>query len=104
MQPWPRPPLPLCGAKLTASRGAPLSLQFPLQLVEEAPVGALGNELLRTRLEHPGLMEAQGIEAHRVLRVILAPFVIGQLPDGLERIVIPRRIALLYEELRTPLG
>ncbi len=36
-------------------------------------------------------------------QVVLAPFVLGQLPDSLECIIVPRRIALLDEELRPPL-
>jgi hypothetical protein len=52
---------------------SPLSLQFLLELVEEAPVSPLGNKLLRTAFDHPELMQAQGIEAHGVLGVVLAP-------------------------------
>jgi hypothetical protein len=37
---------PMRGGQLTLSRCAPLSLQLPLRLVEETPVGALGDELL----------------------------------------------------------
>jgi hypothetical protein len=37
---------------------APSSLQLLLQLIEEAPVGALGDDLLRARREHPSLLEA----------------------------------------------
>ena len=33
----------------------PLALQLLLQFVEEPPVGTLGDELLRTALEHAGL-------------------------------------------------
>ena len=29
------------------------------------------------RLDHPGLVQAQGIEAHRVLGVVLAPLAVG---------------------------
>jgi hypothetical protein len=42
------------------SRHALLILQLFLQLIEEAPVGALGDELLRTRRDHPDLVQAQG--------------------------------------------
>src|SRR5215831_9736916 len=62
----------------------PLSLQLLLQLVEEAPVGALGQELLRARLEHPNLMQAQSIEPHRILGVVLTPFIVGELLHSLE--------------------
>src|SRR5215510_11592433 len=42
----------------------PLPLQLLLQLIEEAPVGALGDELLRAALDHASLVQAQSIEAH----------------------------------------
>jgi hypothetical protein len=54
----------------------PLSLQLLLQLGEEPPVGALSNELLGTALEHPGLVLAQGEEAHRILGVIFTPLAV----------------------------
>ncbi len=50
---------------------APLSLQLLFQCIEEAPVSTLGDELLRTALDHPGLVEAQGEEAHTILGVVL---------------------------------
>ena len=58
---------------------SPLSLQFLLELVEEAPVGALRDELLRGRLDEPDFMQAQGEKAHRVFRVVLAPLAIRNL-------------------------
>jgi hypothetical protein len=72
------------------SRWAPLALQPLLQLVEEAPVGALGDELLGGRREHPRLMQAQGVKAHRILGVILALLAVGQLLHGLEGVAIVR--------------
>ena len=39
------------------NRYPPLLLQLLLQLVEEAPVGALGHELLGAGLDHPELMQ-----------------------------------------------
>ena len=42
------------GNEVDRARCAPLSLQLLLQLGEEAPVGALGDELLRVRLGVPG--------------------------------------------------
>src|SRR5687768_6410353 len=44
-------------------RGPALRLQFLLQLVEEAPVRALRNDLVRARLDHPNLLQAQTVEA-----------------------------------------
>src|SRR5713101_3438073 len=56
-----------------------LLLQLLLQLGEKAPVSALGNELLRATLDHPHLVEAEGVEAHGILRVILAPLAVGEI-------------------------
>src|SRR5215471_748078 len=50
-----------------------LLLQLLFQLLEEAPVSALGDDLLRTALDHPHFVEPQGVEAHGVFRIILAP-------------------------------
>ena len=38
----------------------PLALHLLLQLIEEAPVGPLGDDLLWARLDHPRLLQAQG--------------------------------------------
>src|SRR5262245_57173991 len=56
------------GGPRARPRGATgLPLQLPLQLVEEAPVGAVGDDFLRTGLDHPRL--GSGLVAHK-----LAPF------------------------------
>src|SRR5438552_1149232 len=60
-----------------------LCLKFLPQLVEEAPVGAPGNNLQRTRLDHPRLVESEGVEAHRIRRVVVPPAGVGNLLDGL---------------------
>src|SRR5438552_3189496 len=74
-----------------SARRPSLSLELSLQLVEEAPVRALGDNLLRARLDHPRLVEAEGVEAHRVLRIVDAPLVVGNILHGRERIVVARR-------------
>src|SRR5712691_6756608 len=76
----------------------PLSLHLPLQLVEEAPVAALGTDLLRADLNHPHLVEAEGVEAHGILMVVLAPLVVGDLLQRMEGVVVTLRGALLYQE------
>src|SRR4030095_7320371 len=81
----------------------PLAFHLFLERVEEAPIGALRDNLLRARLDYPGLMQAQGIETHRILRVVLAPFVVGHVPERLERIVVPRCEAPFHQDLRPPL-
>jgi len=65
-----------------------LSLQLALELVEEAPVGRLRNELVWRRLDHAGVAQPQRVEANRVLGIILAPFVVGDFFERLQRIVV----------------
>ncbi len=40
-------------------------LQLALELVEEAPVGAVGDELVRAGLDHADLVQAERVEAQR---------------------------------------
>lgn len=40
--------------------------------------------------------------AHRVLRIVLAPLVVGYLPQRLECILIVRRVAPLHQQARDP--
>ena len=64
------------GETLTVTTPAtppPLSLQLLLQLVEEAPVGALGDDLLGARFDHPGLMQPEGVEADRIFGIVVSP-------------------------------
>src|SRR5215471_14848206 len=49
------------------------SLQLPLELVEEAPVGSLRDDLAGRRFDHASLMQTQCVEADRVLGVVIAP-------------------------------
>src|SRR5213596_3826718 len=67
------------------------SLQLLLQLVEEAPVGGLGDDLLRARLDHPGLVEAQGVKPDRVFGVVVPPRGVRYLLHRLEGVgvVVP---------------
>src|SRR5262249_55463508 len=68
----------------TALAPLPLALQLLLELLEEAPIRALDDKLLGAGLEHPGLVQTQGVEAHRILGVILPPDVVGELLDDLQ--------------------
>src|SRR5712692_6620749 len=81
--------------------GSPL--QLLLQLVEKTPVGTLGDELLWGALDHADFVEAQSVEAHRVLRVVLAPLVVRELLHRLEGGVVVVRVALVHEEPGGPL-
>src|SRR5262249_12845781 len=62
---------------------ASLPLQLLLQRREEAPVGPLRHDLLRGRLDHPDLMQAQSVEADGVLGAVLAPLAVGDFAQGL---------------------
>src|SRR4029450_10116738 len=77
-----------------------LPLQLLLERVEEAAVGALGNDLLWRALDQADLMQAQRIEAYGVLGIILPPAIIGDLLHRLQGVIVARGEALLHEELR----
>src|SRR5260370_4309629 len=65
-----------------------LTFQLLLQLVEEPPVGALGEDLLRARLDHARFVQPEGIEPRGVLRVELSPLVVRQLLHRLQSVVV----------------
>src|SRR5215813_235472 len=72
-----------------------LLLQLLLELIKKSPVGALSDNLLRTALDHPHLMQTQGVETHRVLRVVLCPLAVGNPFQGLEGVVVVLRQAFV---------
>src|SRR6516165_2006632 len=55
-------------------------LQLAFELVEKAPIGAVGDDLLRGGLDEPGVPHAQRVEPNRVLRVVFPPSVVGNVP------------------------
>src|SRR4029077_13471950 len=59
-------------------------LQVAFELVQEAPIRALGDDLLWARLYEAHIAHAQGVEPQRILGVVLAPFVIWKLADRLK--------------------
>src|SRR5437870_1284235 len=75
-------------------------LQFAPQLVQKPPVGAVGDDLLRARFDQPDLMQPQRIEAQRVLGIVLPPFVVRVVGQGLQRIVVALGETALDETLR----
>src|SRR3954452_7693342 len=79
-----------------------LRLQLALELVEEAPVGAFGDELAGARLDHADLLEPQRVETERVLRVELAPSVVGDLGQRLERVIVSLREPAIDQLLCDP--
>src|ERR1700730_1181124 len=71
------------GTSLLRSR-----LQLAFELVQKAPVGAVGDDLLRARFDEAGFVQAQGVETDRVLGVVLPPFVVRQPAESLQRIIV----------------
>src|ERR1043166_8366520 len=82
----------------TGTSSSSPSLQLLLQLSEEAPIGALGDELLRACFDHPSLVKTEGIKAHRVLRVELPPLVIRQFLHGLQGVLVVLCVTIIYQE------
>src|SRR5262249_27893626 len=80
-----------------------LPLQFLLQLIQKAPIRSLGNDLLRTRIDHPHLFEAEGVEAQGVLGVELAPSTVRERPDRLKGGIIILREVSIHNEPGDPL-
>src|SRR5919204_3433999 len=81
----------------------PLALQLLLKRGEEAPVGPLRNNLLRRRLDHAGLVQAQRVETQRVFGIQFSPLVVGERREALQRPVPPRREAPLHQQPRRSL-
>src|SRR6516162_8419678 len=63
-------------------------LQLALELVEKAPIGVFGDDLLRARFDETHLVQAQRVKPQRVLRIILAPFVVAVFAQRLQGIFI----------------
>src|SRR3954464_1620971 len=79
-------------------------LHLALELIEKAPVRVLGNELLRVGLDQPGFLHAQRVKPERVIGIIVAPDVVPDLAQRLQRIIIARRVSSIDEQLRRALG
>src|SRR5262245_40637593 len=77
-----------------------LCLQFLLQLPQKPPIGALSDNLLRTRFNHSRLLEAQRVKADAVLGVVIAPLAVRNLLHSLKSVVVIRGKALVDEQAR----
>src|SRR5271169_4075819 len=66
-------------------------LQLAFEFVQEAPIRAVGDNLLRARLDNTGFVQAQRVEADRVLGVVLPPIVVRDLAQCLQGIFVARR-------------
>src|SRR3984893_4478617 len=65
-------------------------LQLAFELVQKAPIRAVGDYLLRGRLDEAHLVEPQGIKADGVLGVVLTPFVVRVFAQRAQGIVVAR--------------
>src|SRR5271165_892322 len=65
-------------------------LQLAFELVQEPPIRPIGDDLLRAGLDHPGFVQAQRVEPESVLVIVLAPFVVRDLVERLQRVIIAR--------------
>src|SRR5215467_3343969 len=93
------------GMAIHHARGPPmLPLQLLLELVEEPPVGAVGEDLLRARFDHPGFLEPDCVEAHGVGRVGDSPRVVRERLHRLQRAVIAGRVAVVHKKSSRPFG
>src|SRR5438132_784216 len=75
-------------------------LQLAFELVHEAPIGAVGDDLLRARFDHAGFMQAQRVESEGILVIVFPPFIVRHLAQGLQGIIIAGREAAIHEPLR----
>src|SRR5580704_12428749 len=73
----------------------PLSLQLALELVQEAPIGALGDDRVRVGLDHAGFVQTKGVIAQRVLGIVFPPLVILDFLKRCERVIVAVRKAAI---------
>src|SRR5262249_7881785 len=75
-------------------------LQLAFELVEEAPIRAVGDDLLRTRLDEPQFVKTQRVIPERILGVVFAPFIVGNFTQRLQGIVIASGETTIDEQSR----
>src|SRR5262245_690872 len=80
-----------------------LPLQLSLQLVEEAPVGTLSEDLLRGGLDEARLAKPERIEAHRVVGIVLFPLPVRHFLQGLHGVIEAVNVTLVHQEPGHPL-
>src|SRR5262245_35068267 len=74
----------------------PSRLQLFLQLIQEAPLSALRDDLVRRRFDDARLLKAQSVEPNGVFRVILTPARVSNFPHRLRCVFIARRIPAVH--------
>src|SRR5512132_4432975 len=70
------------------TRCARLRLQFALEFVEEPQLGAVCDHLIGIGLQLAELAKLLGVKAQRVLGIDLAPSVVTQVSDQVERVIV----------------
>src|SRR6516162_8257816 len=79
-------------------------LELASELVQKAPVGAVGDDLLRGRFHKARLVEPKSIKPDRILGIVLRPFVVAVFPERLQRIVVSSSDAAIDESPSRGLG
>src|SRR5262249_39846163 len=59
-------------------------LQLAFQLVQQAPIGTLGDDRVRVGLDHAGFVQSQRMKPHGVFGIVFAPLVVGNCPQCLQ--------------------
>src|SRR5215471_13198811 len=90
-------------AVVCASSEASSSLQLAFDLVQKAPIGAVGDNLLRARLDEAHFLQPQCVEPDSIFGIVFAPFV-GIFFQGLQQKVIPVSETAIGDVLRDTLG
>src|SRR5262252_818001 len=76
------------GIIVMASLASRSRLQLAFELVEEAPIRALGDDLVGARLDQTGLMQTERIEPQRVFGVVFAPLLVRDVTQGLQSVIV----------------
>src|SRR6266446_6840866 len=87
---------------LPFSMSVSLCLQFLFQLIQETPIGALRNELLRVGLDHSHLVQPQSMKTYGVFGVGLPPAFVIEASKHLQPNFVARFIAFGHEKLGSP--
>jgi hypothetical protein len=77
------------GPALPRTSSAQSCLQLMAEFIEKLKIRPLGNDPLWVQLDEACFAQAQRVETHRILSIILPP-VVGQLTQGLQRVIITR--------------
>src|SRR6516225_1278545 len=75
-------------------------LQLVFEFIEKMPIGVFGDQLLWVGIDQTGLVQPQCVEADRVLGIQVAPNVVTDFAQRLQRIVVTRRNSSIDNQLR----